>query len=308
MLYLLPILFFPFISFLSLATNHSIGPIVVYQLNQKNIPGFGLTYNYKINNFLELDTGVIHNSDIEIIKNTSTFIGQYDNLFLGFNFNNHYNDHLSIKAGFGASYVIDSSNDSLIKTNQTAAYLKLSANYRINKNFIVEFGQTNQFNNGMLGTNHSLYFGIGWLFGNDNNSTISTFGNKIITDEDVLATQQHIKVNPDVVNDKVSDNLPSPIPDTNDIDIVETTLSSFTWFIQLGAYKNEINANYALAELIQKLPTNNASYQFQVVYHNNLYKLVSVTAYKTKILANTVQHLIETNFNLKGFISHLNIN
>ncbi|MFT5757924.1 MAG: hypothetical protein ACI9LM_002661 [Alteromonadaceae bacterium] len=275
------------IPFLSQANEHIFMPLVAYHLDQKTLPGYGLNYQYQYSESFEFDIGIIHSSDLELLKAQQKILGNYTSVFIGTTFLKPYNDDLSIKAGIGLSYSLASSNQQLIANNNLAPYIKLSAKYKLNAQIYFEVGQISSFSSGELGNNHSFFFGIAWIFTTSNNSSVTKHQSPVIK--------------PKLVNRMQHDKVSAPV---KLLPLLNTTNNK--WTVQLAAFQNRNNANEKRLALQQLFNSKGLNTQLVVVNINYMYKLVTSKMFTHKSDAKVAAKSIYDMFAIKSFVTSTN--
>ena len=277
------------------ANNHALMPLISFHLKQKSLPGYGLNYRYQYNESFEFDLGIIQSGDLEILQEKTKLSGHYTSILFGTNFLKHYNNDLTIKAGLGLTYTTASSNHQLIKNNQAAPYIKLSAKYRIGPNLNIELGQTTQFNSNQISTNHNVFLGIAWSFGATKSYQFSK--QKTIIPDD---PKQKIVKTEKVTLLATVEKKQASIINLSTLNTVDTQ-----WYIQLAAYQNIDNANQKLLFLQQLFDSENFKVQLRIVNINDINKLIIVKAYTDKSNARAFAKKINTLFSIEAFITTL---
>jgi len=272
---------------------HKIGASIDYHLDQESAAGYGAFYQWKFGESIEFEVNYIQSNDIEITTNDNVIAGDFSHLLLGANFIKQYNEELSFKAGTGLGYVTTSSNEFLIEKQTIAPYIKLSANYQINDQFSVEIGQLSHFHKNELSTNHSVFIGFAFQFGSD------TQYQPQLNE----ASQQIKQAAQPVINQQPQTMVERDVATTKQ-EITEPVMKTpATWFVQLGAYLNMVNAEQALMNFSSKLP----SVQLIIVQSKGYYRIVCKPLI-SKQRADDLMDNLNTKYQLSGYVTQLMAN
>jgi len=272
---------------------HKIGASIDYHLDQESAAGYGAFYQWKFGESIEFEVNYIQSNDIEITTNDNVIAGDFSHLLLGANFIKQYNEELSFKAGTGLGYVTTSSNEFLIEKQTIAPYIKLSANYQINDQFSVEIGQLSHFHKNELSTNHSVFIGFAFQFGSD------TQYQPQLNE----ASQQIKQAAQPVINQQPQTMVERDVATTKQ-EITEPVMKTpATWFVQLGAYLNMVNAEQALMKFSSKLP----SVQLIIVQSKGYYRIVCKPLI-SKQRADDLMDNLNTKYQLSGYVTQLMAN
>lgn len=278
---------------------HKIGVGINYHLDQKSTPGYQLNYQWQFAESFEFDTRYVDSNDIEVNQDGMDVFGDYSQFSLGANFIKNYNNSLSLKAGTGFTIITASSNESLIKKQAMTPYLSLAANYKINEHLALEIGQSSQFNSEALGTNHSIYILISALFGETSSNTYPT---TIATKEPIQANEL---VEETVQPNKIEETLiqETTVDTPSDKELKEPTSHSAPtkqlniWYVQFGAYGNEVNARTFVSKVKQDLPT----LKLTLLFHDDFYRAVS-NPFDSKQRAEDFAAMIRSNHGLSSYV------
>ena len=267
--------------------THKVGAILNYNLDQDSSTGYGAFYQWQFAESFEFEANYHQSNDILIESNNSNVAGDYSQLLLGANFLKHFNDDITLKAGTGVGYVTTSSNELLVNKQAIAPYIKLSASYQVTEQFSVEFGQFSHFNSQALDTNHSIFLGFSLNFGQAN-SYVPIEAQPKASQQKQLPTQQP------------SYQQTLPVSTTKAPAISATTGSA--WFVQLGAFSNQLNAHKALAKFSNLTKVHTLS----VVKANNFYRIVSAPI-SNKQRAEDLAQAFLNNYQVKGYVTYLSV-
>ena len=269
---------------LSKADNHILMPIVSFHLDQKTLPGYGLSYQFKFSESFEFDAAIIDSNDLHILQTNEDISGRYTSVFIGTTFLKPYNDDLTIKAGVGMFYSLSSGNQQLIANNQVSPYIKISAKYRLSPHLNIEIGQISVFSTGALGNNHSLFFGLAWAFGTTNSSSLSS-KNETINKQPLVEKNQPQKL-----------NIPVKV-------FTPLNLTKKKWIVQFAAYQDMNNANKKLLTFQKLFDNKGFNTRLVVVKTNKLYKLITSKVFIDKSKAKVVAKNIYDLFAIKSFVA-----
>jgi hypothetical protein len=138
-----------------------------------------------------------------------------------------------------------------------------------------------------LGTNHSIFFGVGWRFGTPRNSSVKkpivdvvvSRGAKRVTDETVFGSKEIF----------------IPLDENNR-----------KWTIQLAAYQGIDNASEKRLALQKLFNGNNFNAKLAVIKIGKLHKLIIDKKYIDKATAKSVAKNIYDLFGIESFVTSLN--
>ena len=277
------------------ANNHALMPLISFHLKQKSLPGYGLNYRYQYNESFEFDVGIIQSGDLDILQEETTLSGHYTSILFGTNFLKPYNNDLTIKAGLGLAYITASNNHQLIKNNEVAPYIKLSAKYRISPNLNIELGQSTQFNSNQISTNHNVFLGIAWSFG-------ATKPYRFHKQKSIIPREQKQKI---VKTKKVIQLAPVGKKQSSIITVSTLKTVDTQWYIQLAAYQNIDKANQKSLFLQQLFDSENFKVQLKIVNINDINKLIIIKAFTDKSNARAFAKKINTLLSIEAFITTL---
>lgn len=278
---------------------HKVGASLDYHLDQDSATGYGAFYQWQFGESIEFEANYIQSNDITVEKDQGTTVGDYSHLLLGANFIKNFNEQLSIKAGTGIGYVLTSSNQALIEKQSFAPYLKLSANYQINDQFAVEVGQFTHFQGNDLATNFALFVGVTFQFGAQaptiierNNQKISSAQPKVKAVSTPTHTETANKVTA-VVNANKVESKPAR---------TKSTIGK-AWFVQLGAFKAQQNAQVVLAKyrMLANLP------KLTIIHSNGYFRVVSMP-FTSKQRADDHIDSIAAAYRITGYVTQLALN
>jgi len=274
------------ICFCCFANQQTFGMFVNYHLQQADKPGLGFVFKNHFSDSLALEFSYIQNQDISIEQNKLNVVGSFDASLLGLAVSRQYNDFITVNLGAGVSYTLNSTNADLITDNSIAPYFKFSADYQVNGNFSLEFGQISQFSTNVLDTNHGLFFSFNYKFGDVTNAS-----NK--------QTVVHIESPP-----KKAEVIPSTKSSVLELGKRRKSKTPLqienAWFYQFGAFSSRNNALSLALKLEDQLGVNKNT-QLSVIFHNNLYKLLS-KPFPNKLSAKSWYKTVNERFNINGFV------
>jgi hypothetical protein len=273
--FLVPLIF---ASFQSFATEHTIASQINYNSEQDANVGYGIFYQYQFFDSVEFEVKYAQSGDLKVIKDENIIFGDYHSFSSGFNFIKQRTPKLSLKAGLGINTVTTSSNNYLIEKNSIAPYFQISANYKMTDTLSFTLGQTSLFHDDNIGTNHSLFLSMNWLFTSQTNT-------------------------PSIQTTKVFSPLPVtpkpvPVKKASITSIIETPPQYIPqWYVQIGAYQKYINAEKMNSNLRDKY-----SLVLSVELHNSLYRLLT-HSFPDKKSAEEYLDVLQARFQISGFVN-----
>lgn len=295
--YLVSLLFMRFLSVLFsglilshfpvIAGQHTLSSQISYHSEQDSSAGYGLIYHYQLLENFEFEAKYQQSGDLKIISNDKILYGDYNSFSSGINFTKLHHQDLTLKFGLGINLVSSSSNPLLVEKNAIAPYLQIAASYKVTENLSLTFGQSSRFNQDALGTNHSLFFSLNWLFSSNTSSYSKPRTNK----DKISAIPSKTIVAPVIVLPKKISTPPQP----SDVDIAITPM----WYVQIGAYGILENAHQKI-----RLLNQNSSVAFSVLLHNDFYRVLS-QPFSTKTAA--LEHLLylQNSTDIQGFVNKI---
>lgn len=272
---LLSVLFNPFLVF---ATEHTVASQINYNSEQDVNVGYGIIYQYKFLENVEFEAKYNRSGDLKVVSDEKIIFGEYSSFSSGINFIKQRSPELSIKVGLGLNTVTTSSNISLIERNSIAPYFQISANYKVTERLSLTLGQTSLFHNDAIGTNHSLFMSVNWLFGTGTNtSSIKTID--VMLPLAVIPKSVHVTTPPTNI---IIEKSPQYIPQ---------------WYVQIGAYQKYINAQHMNSFLLEK-----HSLVTSIQLHKALYRLLS-HSFSDKKSAEEYLDELQERFQITGFVN-----
>ncbi|GAA5131058.1 SPOR domain-containing protein [Thalassotalea piscium] len=256
---------------------HSVGAYSTLNTQQKGTPGIALKYQWQYNPSFALEGLLINTNTINTNTHSNTTSGKQSLLSIGAVFIKEYSPKLSIKFSSGASYVLKSSNDLFSEKSSVSPYLTLALEYKINQNLHLEAGQTSYFQKQVIGSNHSFFLGLNYLFG---------------------TTASSIKAHTRISKRSI-DNIP-----TSSASVVSSAINNqsfkqdkHSWVIQLGAFTIESNAE----NVLQNLQVNPYFTHYKVVLASGLYRIYS-PSFNSYIEAQHISTDLKHNHNISNLI------
>jgi hypothetical protein len=280
---------------ISKAETHKITPLINFHLDQHDAPGFGLIYHYQYIEGFELEGSFISSNDLELMADSTLVQGDYEQFSGGLLFSKAYSPELELNFSFGASYISNSSNETLIEKSSIAPYLKISADYQLSTNSAISFGQISQFNQNTLGTNHSLFVGFSFSFGKRDPKT--TIRQRSSQPTEKITANKNISL-----NKSISSPTQSKSSVLHPIDVAKEF-----WYVQFGAYKNEHNAKLFSQQLNHQLSQTLYKAALQVITKDDLFIVVS-TGFLTKERALLAKSDFDSAIVNNSFINKIVIN
>jgi hypothetical protein len=258
------------------AAEHSLASQVSYHADQNAHLGYGVFYQYKFLENFEFEAKYSESGDLKIFEDKNTLSGDFGSLSLGINFIKQRNQDLSLKFGFGLNLVTASSNHILIETNALAPYFQISANYKLTNQLSVTLGQTSQFHQDNIGTNHSLYMSVNWLFGQQP----ADISFKKTTTKRLVKVVKHLP--PLTLNHLKINTTAKPLP---------------LWYVQIGAYQQQKNAH-------QKSSVLQATHALALTtkLHKGLFRIVS-QSFSDRKSAEEYLIYLKHHYDIDGFIN-----
>lgn len=226
------------------ATEHTLSTEINYHSAQDSGTGYGIIYQYKFLENIEFEAKYQYSGDLKVIEQEEEVFGDYNSFSTGINFIKPYHQKLSVKISFGANIITGSTNKLLIEENDIAPYFQIAVKYKITNHVSITLGQSSQFNQDVLGTNHSLFLSLNWLFSQQASKplVINTDKNDFLINNNKLNnkdSQQNVKT--------VTTVKPKRHTDINKKLDKNPLISA--WYVQIGAYKNNINAQIGRAHV-----------------------------------------------------------
>jgi len=269
------------------AGEHTLSTQISYHSDQNSATGYGLIYQYQLIENFEFEVKYQQSGDLKIISNDKILYGDYSSFSSGINFTKLHHQDLTLKLGLGINLISSSSNNLLVEKDAVAAYFQIAASYQVTNNLSLTFGQSSQFNQNALGTNHSLFFSLNWLFSSGTKSYFKPHTNKgeiQSTSKNTLTTQVIVQPKPDII-----------LQETPGKKRVSTPL----WYVQIGAYQDSGNAYQKI-----RILHDTHSVTFNILLHKEFYRVLS-PPFKTKKAA--IQHLLhlENSFSIQGFVNKI---
>ncbi|MDT0604255.1 SPOR domain-containing protein [Thalassotalea castellviae] len=275
--------------------KHKVGAGVNYHLDQENGPGYHIFYQWQFGESFEFETRYFDNNDIMLENNDTNIFANYSQFSLGANFIKRYNSDLSIKAGTGLGFVINSSNEAVIE-KQMSPYIMLAATYQLTKNLALEFGQFSHFNSEIIDTNHSLFLSLSYQFG----QKYSNYSPEVRTASPAVRTTTTTET-PNQVRPSVPAAVVEKTPQMKR-QAIKSNVNKPQWYVQFGAFSNISNAQQSLTQLQQLYP----NIHFQLVNANHYFRIIS-HAFETKQRADDFISMLKTDHNLSGYITQLSL-
>jgi hypothetical protein len=260
------------------STEHTVASQINYNSEQDANVGYGIFYQYTFFENIEFEAKYNESGDLKVNSDEKIILGEYSSFSSGINFIKQRNPKLSLKVGLGINTVTSSSNNSLIEQNSIAPYFQISANYKVTERLSLTLGQTSLFHNDVIGTNHSLFISVNWLFGKK--TKISS-----IKSVDVLLPL-----------DVTRQSVPVKTPSTSTITVKPPQYIP-QWYVQIGAYQKHINAQHMNSTLLEK-----HSLVLSIQLHNALYRLLS-QSFSDKKSAEEYLNSLQKQFQITGFVN-----
>lgn len=284
-------------SFISQADSHSVSIGIDNHLDQESSTGYHFGYQWRFTDFIEFEARYIAHNTLEVSDNDNNYVADVDRIIAGLNLIKHYNDSLIVKAGLGVSQITSSDNDSFVEQNSIAPYLQLAANYKINQNVAIEFGQQSFFDGDLLDNNHNFYLSVSFTFGEGTSQPKqeSTNNSAVVNNKNLPKNASTKNVPSQVINNTKTTANKEHITEA----ISPAQIASF-WYVQFGAFKNNTLAKKSLTELRAKHP----NLTFDLTTHQGLTKILS-SAYLSKDNAKQQMIMLKSRYNLSGFITQL---
>ena len=168
-------------------------------------------------------------------------------------------------------------------------YFQIAASYKVTNNLSLTFGQSSQFNQNALGTNHSLFFSLNWLF--SSNSGTKYYLKPYIKKDGIQSTTKNTLATQVIVQPKTV----IIFQETSDKKLASTPL----WYVQVGAYQHSANAHQQILLL-----HDNHSITFNLLLHNKLYRVLS-PPFLSKTAALNYLLFLENSFSIQGFVNKI---
>lgn len=284
--------FFIFLLLLSfhlplIASEHTVSSQISYNSEQSSASGYGLIYQYQLIENFEFEAKYQQSGALKIISDDNIIYGDYNSFSSGINFTKLHHQNLTLKLGLGASLISSSSNSLLIEQDAISPYFQIAASYKVSDNLSFTFGHSSQFNQAALGTNHSLFISLNWLF---SSNTSSYSQSPIPKAETPKITNNKLAV-PVIVQPKRLSILSTPAE--------QHTPAAPRWYVQIGAYQQADNAHHKILLLQKK-----SSVTFSVLLHNDLYRVLS-QSFSTKTAALDYLLYLTNSFNIQGFVNNI---
>lgn len=279
---------------LSAQNTHKAGVGLNYHLDQEDGPGYHMFYQWQFGESFEFETRYFDNSDIHLKNNELDVFANYSQFSIGANFIKRYNKDLSLKAGTGLGFVVNSSNEAVIE-KQMSPYIMLAATYKLTKNLSLEFGQFSHFNSEIIDTNHSLFLSLSYQFG----QSFNNYTPEERTPEPTLRTTT--TETPNQVRPSVAPVLVEQTTKSSKQPIRPVINKPF-WYVQFGAFSNISNGQQSLVKLQHSYP----NIHFQLVNANNYFRIIS-HHFQSKQRANDFINMIMTNYSLNGYVTQLTL-
>ncbi len=268
-----------------IAGQHTLSPQISYHSEQDSSAGYGLIYQYQLLENFEFEAKYQQSGDLKIVSNDKILYGEYNSFSSGINFTKLHHQDLTLKFGLGIDLVTSSANHLLVEQNSIAPYFQIAASYKFTNNLSLTFGQSSQFNQDALDTNHSLFLSLNWLFSSNTGSYSKAGTNK----DKISVIPNKTLVAPVIVQ---------PIPVLTKPHPSETLTSTAPiWHVQVGAYQQIENA-YQKTTLLNK----NSSVAFRVLLHDELYRVLS-QPFPTEKAALKHLFYLENSMNIQGFVN-----
>jgi cell division septation protein DedD len=266
------------------AGEHTLSSQISYHSEQNSATGYGLIYQYQLLENFEFEVKYQQSGDLKIISNDKILYGDYSSFSSGINFTKLHHQDLTLKLGLGINLISSSSNNLLVEKDAVAAYFQIAASYQVTNNLSLTFGQSSHFNQNALGTNHSLFFSLNWLFSSNTSSYSKPSTNKDRTSAKTRVAS--VVVQPKTI---------LATPKTSEVHIATMPM----WYVQIGAYQQLENAHQKLVFLNNKSPVS-----FRILLHKDFYRVLS-QPFSSKTAA--LEHLLylESNFSIKGFVNKI---
>lgn len=281
-----PVLFFglTLAHFSLLAGEHTISSLIGYHSEQDSSAGYGFIYQYKLLENVEFEAKYQQSGDLKIISDDQIVLGDYDSFSSGINFTKLHHKNLTLKLGLGVNLISSSSNHLLVEKEAIAPYLQIAASYKVTNNLSFTLGQSSQFNNHALGTNHSLFLSLNWLF----SSATKPYSKPQISNAILPRITNNTFTKPTIVQ-----------PKATTIAVYKNPATTPMWYVQFGAYQQQENALQEIELLHEK-----HSLTFKVLLHNQLYRVLS-QPFSTKTAA--LEHLLylQNSLGISGFVNKI---
>ncbi|NQZ21286.1 MAG: SPOR domain-containing protein [Colwellia sp.] len=269
------------------AGEHTVSTQISYNSEQSSASGYGLIYQYQLIESFEFEAKYLQSGDLQIINDDKIIDGDYHSFSSGINFTKLHHQNLTVKLGFGASLISSSSNNLLIDQDGIYPYFQIAASYKVTDNLSLTFGHSSQFNQAALGTNHSLFISLNWLF----SSNARSYSKSLIQKNAIVSITNNKLAVAVIVQPKIISRL-------SESSKVHARAVSM-WYVQIGAYQQADNAHHKALLL-----KNNHSLTFSVSFHNELYRVLSQT-FSTKNAALEYLLYLENSFNIQGLVKKI---
>jgi len=267
------------------AEEHTVSSLVSYNSEQNSASGYGLIYQYKLIENFEFEAKYQQSGDLKLINADEIRYGDYSSFSTGINFTKQHHKNLTLKLGLGASLITSSSNNLLVEQDSIAPYFQIIANYKFTDDFSLSFGQSSQFNQAALGTNHSLFISFNWLF---SSNTLELPKPNIHTDKTSIITSKKV-----IVPVKAQlQTIAQPADNSNSVSIP-------SWYVQVGAYLRSDNALQKKLSLQNSYPLS-----FNVLFYKNLHRVVS-QSFPTKMAALHHLQFLKNKYKIQGFVNKI---
>ncbi|XQW85155.1 SPOR domain-containing protein [Thalassotalea piscium] len=229
--------------------THNIGLFTQLNTQQSGSPGIAVRYQWQFSPSFAVESQYLSSGDIKIKKNLSNIVGDQSILSIGSLFLKQYSPTLAIKFSGGVNYVLSSSHDYFVESSSLSPYLKISLEYKVNRHFTIEAGQSSYFQSEQLGNNHNFFIGFNYL---------------------LPFTKANIKKSAPTVQSMVTSNkqIAIKLPNTYTHQLKPPQTQ---WVLQIAAYTHKANAEKRLAQLKQKSIFN----QYHILHFDNYYRIVS---------------------------------
>jgi len=269
------------------AGEHTVSSQISYHSEQESSSGYGFIYQYKLLENFEFEAKYQQSGDLKVINDENIFYGNYDSFSSGINFTKLHHQLLTLKLGLGINVISSSSHRLLVENNAIAPYFQIAASYQVMNNLSLTIGHSSQFNQNYLGTNHSLFFSLNWIFSSNTKSYTKLRTNK---DKQISIKDRTLAV---PVIDQA--NIISSAPVHSKI----LTPSKSMWYVQIGAYQQADNAHKKTLLLKEKY-----SVAFSVLLHNQYYRVIS-QSFSTKTAALEYSLYLKNNCSIHGFVNKI---
>ncbi|MFT5296140.1 MAG: hypothetical protein ACI9YH_002159 [Colwellia sp.] len=261
------------------STEHTVASQINFNSEQDANVGYGILYQYTFSENIEFEAKYNQSGDLKVISDEKIILGEYSSFSSGINFIKQRSPKLSLKVGLGLNTVTSSSNNYLIEQNSIAPYFQISANYKVTERLSLTLGQTTLFHNDVIGTNHSLFISVNWVFGTKTTSSLIKTVDVIPLPLEVIPQSVPVKTPSSSI---VIEKQPQYVPQ---------------WYVQIGAYQKHINAQHMNSILLEK-----HSLVLSIQLHNELYRLLSHSFSDNKS-AEEYLNTLQTRFQISGFIN-----